>query len=242
MLKLLFYQPTAALVAAPTTSLPEAVGSARNWDYRYTWIRDSAFTLYALMRLGFTDEAAGFMTWLEARCHEAPDDRGLQVLYAIDGNPQIPETTLDHLDGYKGSRPVHVGNSAAGQLQLDIYGELMDSVYLYNKYGQTIGYDLWEALGRQLDWLEKHWQLPDAGIWESRCGLHRNTYSAVMTWVAFERAQRIARQRGLPAPAARWRDIANSACQTVQRQGWSPDRRAYVQNLTAATPWTRHCW
>jgi GH15 family glucan-1,4-alpha-glucosidase len=200
MLKLLFYQPTAALVAAPTTSLPEAVGSARNWDYRYTWIRDSAFTLYALMRLGFTDEAAGFMTWLEARCHEAPDDRGLQVLYAIDGNPQIPETTLDHLDGYKGSRPVHVGNSAAGQLQLDIYGELMDSVYLYNKYGQTIGYDLWEALGRQLDWLEKHWQLPDAGIWESRCGLHRNTYSAVMTWVAFERAQRIARQRGLPAP------------------------------------------
>jgi GH15 family glucan-1,4-alpha-glucosidase len=242
MLKLLFYQPTAALVAAPTTSLPEAVGSARNWDYRYTWIRDSAFTLYALMRLGFTDEAAGFMTWLEARCHEAPDDRGLQVLYAIDGNPQIPETTLDHLDGYKGSRPVHVGNSAAGQLQLDIYGELMDSVYLYNKYGQTIGYDLWEALGRQLDWLEKHCQLPDAGIWESRCGLHRNTYSAVMTWVAFERAQRIARQRGLPAPAARWRDIANSACQTVQRQGWSPDRRAYVQNLTAATPWTRHCW
>ena len=120
------------------------------------------------MRLGFTDEAAGFMTWLEARCHEAPDDRGLQALYAIDGSPQIPETTLDHLDGYRGSRPVRVGNSAAGQLQLDIYGELMDSVYLYNKYGQTIGYDLWDALGRQLDWLEKHWQLPDAGIWESR--------------------------------------------------------------------------
>jgi GH15 family glucan-1,4-alpha-glucosidase len=234
MLKLPVYQPTGALVAAPTTSLPESVGGARNWDYRFTWIRDSAFTLYALMRLGFTDEAAGFMTWLEARCHEAPDDRGLQVLYAIDGSPQIPETTLDHLDGCRGSRPVRVGNSAAGQLQLDIYGELMDSVYLYNKYGRTIGYDLWEALGRQLDWLEKHWQLPDAGIWESRGGRHRHTYSAVMTWVAFERAQRIARQRGLPAPVARWRDIADSAYQTVQRQGWSPDRRAYVQNLSGS--------
>jgi GH15 family glucan-1,4-alpha-glucosidase len=108
-------------------------------------------------------------------------------------------------------------------------------VYLYNKYGRTIGYDLWDALGRQLDWLEKHWQLPDAGIWESRGGLHRNTYSALMTWVAFERAIRVARQRGLPAPVARWRDIADSAYLTVQRQGWSPDRRAYVQNLGGTT-------
>jgi GH15 family glucan-1,4-alpha-glucosidase len=231
VLKLLVYQPTGALVAAPTTSLPESVGGARNWDYRYTWIRDAAFTLYGLMRLGFTDEAAGFMTWLEARCREAPADRGLQVLYAIDGNPEVPESVLDHLDGYKGSRPVRVGNWAAGQLQLDIYGELMDSVYLYNKYGRPIGYDLWEVLGRQLDWLEKHWQLPDDGIWESRGGRHRSTYSALMTWVAFERAIRIARQRGLPAPIAHWWDIANSSYQAVQREGWSPDRRAYVRYL-----------
>jgi GH15 family glucan-1,4-alpha-glucosidase len=124
-----------------------------------------------------------------------------------------------------------VGNSAAGQLQLDIYGELMDSVYLYNKYGRPIGYDLWEVLGRQLDWLEKHWQLPDDGIWESRGGRHRSTYSALMTWVAFERAIRIARQRGLPAPIAHWWDIANSSYQAVQREGWSPDRRAYVRYL-----------
>ncbi len=229
VLKLLVYQPTGALVAAPTTSLPESVGGARNWDYRYSWIRDAAFTLYALMRLGFTDEAASYMTWLQARCREAAADRGLQVLYAVDGNPEVPETTLDHLDGYKGSRPVRVGNSAASQLQLDIYGELMDSVYLFNKYGRPIGYDLWEALGRQLDWLEKNWQRPDDGIWESRGGRRRHTYSAVMTWVAFERATRIARQRGLPAPVSRWRDAADMAYQTVQQDGWHPDRRAYVQ-------------
>jgi GH15 family glucan-1,4-alpha-glucosidase len=235
VLKLLVYQPTGALVAAPTTSLPESVGGTRNWDYRYTWIRDAAFTLYGLMRLGFTDEAAGFMTWLEARCQEAAADQGLQVLYAINGNPEVPESVLDHLEGYRGSRPVRVGNSAAGQLQLDIYGELMDSVYLYNKYGCPIGYDLWEALRRQLDWLEKHWQLPDEGIWEGRGGRRRSTYSAVMTWVAFERAIRIGRQRGLPAPIAHWREIANSSYEVVQREGWSPDRRAYAQHLGGST-------
>jgi GH15 family glucan-1,4-alpha-glucosidase len=235
MLKMLVYEPTGALVAAPTTSLPESVGGVRNWDYRYTWIRDAAFTLYGLMRLGFTEEAAAFMDWLEARCREVPEGSGLQVLYAIDGNPDTPEVTLDHLEGYKGSRPVRVGNSAAGQLQLDIYGELMDSVYLYNKYGQPIGYELWEALGRQLDWLEKNWRQPDDGIWESRGGRRRNTYSALMTWVAFERATRITRQRGLPGPVSRWREAADAAYHAVQRQGWSPDRRAYVGQLGGTT-------
>jgi GH15 family glucan-1,4-alpha-glucosidase len=230
-LKLLVHQPTGALVAAPTTSLPETLGGDRNWDYRFTWVRDAAFTLYALMSLGFTDEAAGFMDWLEARCRETPAGQGLQILYGIDGRTDVPETVLDHLAGYRGSRPVRVGNDAAGQRQLDIYGELMDSVYLFNKYGSPISWELWNALSRQLEWLAEHWEEPDDGVWEVRGGRERFTYSAVMTWVAFERAQRLARQRGLPAPVIRWRDIGNRAYEAVQERGWSEQRGAYVQSF-----------
>jgi GH15 family glucan-1,4-alpha-glucosidase len=228
-LKLLVHQPTGALVAAPTTSLPEAIGGTRIWDYRFTWVRDAAFTVYALMRLGFTEEAAAFMTWLEARCTDTPAGCGLQILYGIDGGPVPEEVSLDHLSGYCGSRPVRIGNGAADQLQLDIYGELMDSVYLYNKYGEPISYDLWVALCRQLDWLEKHWDEPDHGVWEVRGPRRRFTYSSLMTWVAFERAGRIAQQRGLPAPLGAWRQAADRAYLHVQEQGWSPERRAYVQ-------------
>ncbi|MEV4442685.1 glycoside hydrolase family 15 protein [Streptomyces sp. NPDC049577] len=229
VLKLLVHQPTGALVAAATTSLPESPGGGRNWDYRYTWIRDAAFTLYALMRLGFTEEAAAFIDWLHQRCVQAPPGTGLQVLYGIDGRADLPETELTHLAGYRCSRPVRIGNDAARQLQLDIHGELMDSVYLYNKYGEPISYELWEALGRQLDWLEKHWEEPDDGIWENRGGRRRFTYSALMTWVAFERAIRIARHRGMPAPVERWRDAAAAAYRHVQDHCWSPDRGAYCQ-------------
>jgi GH15 family glucan-1,4-alpha-glucosidase len=230
-LKLLVHQPSGALVAAPTTSLPEALGADRNWDYRFTWVRDAAFTLYALMSLGFTEEAAGFMDWLEARCRETPMGEGLQILYGIDGRREVPELVLDHLDGYRGSRPVRVGNDAAMQRQLDIYGELMDSVYLFNKYGSPISWELWTALSRQLDWLANHWEQPDDGLWEVRGGRERFTYSAVMTWVAFERAQRLARQRGLPAPVIRWRDVGDRAYEQVQEHGWSEERGAYVQSF-----------
>ncbi|MFD8995491.1 glycoside hydrolase family 15 protein [Streptomyces abikoensis] len=235
VLKLLVHQPTGALVAAPTTSLPESLGGGRNWDYRYTWVRDAAFTLYALMRLGFTEEAAAFIDWLHHRCVEAPPGTGLQVLYGIDGRPELPETVLDHLAGYRGSRPVRIGNAAANQLQLDIHGELMDSVYLYNKHGEPISYELWEALSRQLEWLEKHWEEPDDGIWETRGGRRRFTYSALMTWVAFERAMRIARHRGMPAPVERWRDAAAAAYRYVQEECWSPELGAYVQYAEGRT-------
>ena len=228
-LKLLVHQPTGALVAAPTTSLPESLGGTRNWDYRFTWIRDAAFTVYALMSLGFTEEAAAFTTWLEARCIEAPPGASLQVLYAIDGEPSPVEITLDHLSGYRGSRPVRIGNGAADQRQLDIHGELMDSVYLYDKYGQPISWGLWEALCRQLDWLQAHWEEPDHGVWEVRGQKQRFTYSTLMTWVAFERATRIALHRGLPAPLAAWREASDRAYLHVQQQGWNPAARAYVQ-------------
>ena len=170
LLKLLTFEPTGALVASPTCSLPEAVPGPRNWDYRYTWIRDGSFSLYSLLRLGFTEEAGAFMHWLEQRCHERTPDGGLQIMYGIHGQHDLTEETLDHLDGYRGCKPVRIGNGAARQLQLDIYGELMDSVYLYNKYGSPISYDLWKELSRLVDWVCDNWRRPDDGIWETRGG------------------------------------------------------------------------
>ena len=231
-LKLLTSESTGAVIAAPTCSLPEAVGGERNWDYRYTWIRDAAFTLYGLLRIGFTDEASKFMQWLEARCHELNPDGSLQTMYRLDGGHEIAEETLSHLSGYRGSRPVRVGNAAYQQLQLDIYGALMDSVYLYNKYGSPISYELWQNLRRLLNWVAKNWRRDDCGIWEVRGGPQQFVYSKVMCWVALDRGVRLADKRSFPAERDDWLKERDAIYEEVFARGWSKERQAFVQTFS----------
>lgn len=228
-LKLLTFEPTGAIVAAPTCGLPEEIGGERNWDYRYTWIRDAAFTLYGLLRIGFTEEAAHFMGWIEQRCRELNPDGSLQIMYGIDGRHRLLEETLDHLEGYRGSRPVRIGNAAYDQLQLDIYGELMQAVYLYDKYGMPISYDLWIHLRRLVDWVCDHWHKPDEGIWEFRSGQQHFVYSKLMCWVALDRALRLSNKRSFPADRQRWLAVRDRIYEDIMEHGWSQDRQAFVQ-------------
>jgi GH15 family glucan-1,4-alpha-glucosidase len=234
-LKLLTSRTHGSIVAAPTFGLPELIGGERNWDYRYTWIRDGSFTLYGLMRLGYTEEAAAFMRWIEARCAELNPDGSLQIMYGIDGRHALPEESLLHLEGYMGSKPVRIGNGACDQLQLDIYGELMDSVYLYDKYGQPISYDLWVNLVRLVEWVTNHWQLPDEGIWEVRGGRKQFLFSRVMCWAAIDRGIRLARKRSFPAPIDRWRRVRDEIYESVFEHFWDDKRRAFVQYEGAKT-------
>ncbi|GAB4368185.1 MAG: glycoside hydrolase family 15 protein [Deltaproteobacteria bacterium] len=234
-LKLLTSAPDGSIVAAPTFGLPEEIGGVRNWDYRYAWIRDASFTVYALIRLGYTEEAAAFMRWIEARCRELREDGSLQVMYGIDGRHDLPETVLSHLEGYRGSSPVRVGNAAANQLQLDIYGELMDSVYLYNKYGEPISYDLWADLVRLIEWVCRNWRRKDEGIWEVRGERREFLYSRLMCWVAVDRAIRLARKRSFPAPLARWHRVRDTIYRDIFDGFWNPRRKAFVQHRGADT-------
>jgi GH15 family glucan-1,4-alpha-glucosidase len=234
-LKLLTHEPTGAVIAAPTMGLPEQIGGERNWDYRYVWIRDAAFTVYALLRLGFTAEADAFIGWL-SRCIAAccvdhdREDGPLRVMYSIDGTVEGRETELEHLPGFRGSRPVLLGNGAAAQLQLDIYGELIDSIYLYDKHTAGISHDTWTDVCSLLDWLLDNWDRPDDGIWEARGKPADHTFSRVMCWVAVERMIRIARRRGLPGDLPRWSRVRDEIYRQVFERGWDDERGAFVQS------------
>ena len=232
LLKLLTFEPTGAIVASPTTSLPEHLGGHRNWDYRYSWIRDAAFTLYGLLRIGFTTEVRQFIGWLRDRCeagHEDDPNGPLQIVYGIDGRRTLTEFELDHLEGYKGSRPVRIGNGASTQLQLDIYGELLDAVYLYDKYGTPIAWEFWQDIVKYVDWVCENWDRPDEGIWEVRGEREHFVYSKLMCWVALDRALRLADKRSLPAPRERWLDTRDAIYTAIMERGWSDERGAFVQ-------------
>ena len=187
-----------SIIAAPTFSLPETIGGQRNWDYRYTWVRDASFTVYSLIRLGYTKEAGRFMGWVEKMFRDMKEDQRLGIMYSIDGKRQLKEYVLDNFEGYRKSAPVRVGNDAYSQLQLDIYGELMDSVYLYNKYGDPISSDFWKDIARQIDWLSHNWHQPDDGIWEVRGGIKFFLNSRLGCWVALDRAGEARRDAFVP--------------------------------------------
>jgi len=230
MLKLLISREHGSLIAAPTFSLPEQIGGVRNWDYRFTWLRDATFTLYALIRLGFVEETEAFIDWLKGRLGDDAERGPLQVMYGIDGRQKLDELTLDHLQGYQHSRPVRIGNAAYQQLQLDIYGEMMDAIYLGNKYGESISNSGWQDVQRILEWLGKNWQRPDNGIWEVRGVAREFLHSRLMCWVAFDRAVRLAQKRSLSAPFDAWLRTRDAIREDIFTNFWDEDLQSFVQS------------
>jgi len=229
ILKLLISRTHGSLIAAPTFSLPESIGGVRNWDYRFTWLRDAAFTLYALIRLGFVDETEAFIGWLNGRLSDDAQSGPLQVMYGLDGRQKLDEISLDHLCGYENSRPVRIGNAAYEQLQLDIYGEMMDSMYLANKYGHAVSHQGWRNVQSMLDWLGRNWQRPDEGIWEVRGGPREFLHSRVMCWVAFDRASRLALKRSLPGSIDVWHRVRDEIRNDIFTNFWDNRLQAFVQ-------------
>jgi GH15 family glucan-1,4-alpha-glucosidase len=229
ILKLMTSKKYGSIIASPTFGLPEHIGGDKNWDYRFIWIRDAAFSLYALIRLGFTREAGEFIRWMETLCPDVKRPGELSLMYSIRGAKHLHEIELNHLEGYRGSAPVRIGNAAYKQLQLDIYGELIDSIYLYNKYGEAISQDLWQQLTDQVNWLCDHWDQPDEGIWEVREGRQHFLYSRLMCWVAIDRMIRIARQRSFPM-ADRWRPERDRIYASIFHEFWNEKRQTFVQH------------
>jgi GH15 family glucan-1,4-alpha-glucosidase len=226
---LLTFEPTGAIIAAPTTSLPEVIGGSRNWDYRYTWFRDAAFTVYAMVRIGFKQEATAFISWMHHYASKHLNKEHEGVVFTIDGTEQLREFTLDHWEGYRGSGPVRIGNGAVVQYQGDIYGEIMDALYLANKYVSPTPYDAWLRIRSLLDWICDNWQRPDSGIWEMRNRQENFVYSKVMNWVALDRGIRLSEKRSLPADHSRWITERDHIYEQVMEKGWNEKRGAFTQ-------------
>jgi GH15 family glucan-1,4-alpha-glucosidase len=224
VLKLLTSAKFGSTVAAATFGLPEVVGGERNWDYRFTWIRDSAFTMYAFLRLGYREEAERFMDWIQDQCMQE-----LQLMYGIDGATELTETSLEHLEGYRQSQPVRIGNGAYDQKQMDIYGELIDTIYLYDQAGGSITNEFWRGISDLVEYVIKHWKDKDHGIWEVRSGKQRFLHSAVCCWVAIDRAMKIAEARSLPHPRSEWRKVRDEIHADIFDNFWNEDIQSYAQ-------------